>query len=317
MLLVMLFLRFCLTPPRLDSAGSLTKMRRFAALQLVVQPRWIESKDFSQFSRPGVPVSFIQNKERTMAEAPPPVAVTTAPAIAEAETSTAPASEAAAVSAPEALAASAAAGVSAAEPAKPAEPADGEGMVVDGIIDAVVVDKDDEDDDDDAGDDDNEDGNDDDDDDASDAASSAAASSTLAGKKRKASDADSSIGSVGTTDTGDKKPKKKSSSGSGAHTAVVVESGPHQGEKVPTLRQLTIPFRNTKRTMKLNVDPSMIVQQEAAMVTTYAMELFFARFAHESLQNAKKKNRTTIRYEDVAEARTMDRNKNFLDYLIP
>ena len=86
---------------------------------------------------------------------------------------------------------------------------------------------------------------------------------------------------------------------------------------MPTLRQLTIPFRNTKRTMKLNVDDKMIIQQEAAMVTTYAMELFLARFAHESLQNAKKKNRSTIRYEDVAEARTMDRNKNFLDYLIP
>ena len=266
----------------------------------------------------GFHIQKTTGKERTMAEAPPPTAPTApAPAIAEAEAPAVSAPEPAAVSAPEAPAASAAAADTVAPAAEPAEPADGEGMVVDGIIDAVVVDEDDED-----GDDDDDDGNengddDDDDDDASDAASSAAASSTLAGKKRKASDADSSIGSVGTTDTGDKKPKKKSSGGSGAHTAVVVESGPHQGEKVPTLRQLTIPFRNTKRTMKLNVDPSMIVQQEAAMVTTYAMELFLARFAQESLQNAKKKNRHTIRYEDVAEARTMDRNKNFLDYLIP
>lgn len=250
-----------------------------------------------------------------MAEAPPPGTPTApAPAIAEAEAPAVSAPEPAAVSAPEAPAASAAAPA-----AEPAKPADEEGMVVDGIIDAVVVDEDDGDDEDEDDEDDNEDGDDDDDDgdDASDAASSAAASSALAGKKRKASDADSSIGSVGTTDTGDKKSKKKSSGGSGAHTTVVVESGPHQGEKVPTLRQLTIPFRNTKRTMKLNVDPSMIVQQEAAMVTTYAMELFLTRFADESLQNAKKKNRHTIRYEDVSEARTMDRNKNFLDYLIP
>lgn len=256
-----------------------------------------------------------------MAEVPP--AAPTAPAIAEAETSAVPAPESAALSVPEAPAASSAApsGAAAAPAAELAKPADEDGMVVDGIIDVVVVDEDgddDDDEDDDEDDDDDGDDEDEDDDDASDAASSsAAASSTVAGKKRKASDADSSIGSVGTTETGDKKPKKKSCGGSGAHTTVVVESGPHQGEKVPTLRQLTIPFRNTKRTMKLNVDPSMIVQQEAAMVTTFAMELFLTRFAHESLQNAKKKNRHTIRYEDVAEARTMDRTKNFLDYLIP
>ena len=185
---------------------------------------------------------------------------------------------------------------------------DDEDMVVDEII-AVVVEEGNE------GNDDDDDDDDDDDEEEEEDASDAASSTGLAGKKRKASDADSSVGSAGTNETGDQVSKKKSSGGSGG--AFTVESGPHQGEKVPTLRQLTIPFRNTKRTMKLNVDPSMIVQQEAAMVTTYAMELFLARFAHESLQNAKKKNRSTIRYEDVAEARTMDRNKNFLDYLIP
>ena len=184
---------------------------------------------------------------------------------------------------------------------------DDEDMVVDEIV-AVVVEEGNEGNDDDVDDDDDEE---EEEDDASDAASS----TQLAGKKRKASDADSSVGSAGTNETGDQKSKKKSSGGSGG--AFTVESGPHQGEKVPTLRQLTIPFRNTKRTMKLNVDDKMIIQQEAAMGTTYAMELFLARFAHESLQNAKKKNRSTIRYEDVAEARTMDRNKNFLDYLIP
>ena len=185
---------------------------------------------------------------------------------------------------------------------------DDEDMVVDEII-AVVVEEGSE------GNDDDDDDDDDDEEEEEDDASDAASSTGLAGKKRKASDADSSVGSAGTNETGDQMSKKKSSGGSGG--AFTVESGSHQGEKVPTLRQLTIPFRNTKRTMKLNVDPSMIVQQEAAMVTTYAMELFLARFAHESLQNAKKKNRSTIRYEDVAEARTMDRNKNFLDYLIP
>lgn len=156
---------------------------------------------------------------------------------------------------------------------------------------------------------------DDDDDDNADDASEATGS-----RKRRASDADDSLASsVAASGVGDGGPcsKKAKSSKKKSAAAIHVESGAHKGERVPKLRQLTVPFRNTRRTMKLNVDPVTIVQNEAAIVATYAMELFLLKFSRDSLNNAKKKGRHTIRYEDLAEARMMDPNLNFLDYLIP
>jgi histone H3/H4 len=84
----------------------------------------------------------------------------------------------------------------------------------------------------------------------------------------------------------------------------------------PAVKGLTIPFRNVKRTMKLDPDIAT-VQQEAAILTTLASELFLKSLAKESYQNAQSRGRTTIRYEDIAEARTKDPSLAFLDTLLP
>mmetsp|Transcript_8198 Transcript_8198/g.17459 ORF Transcript_8198/g.17459 Transcript_8198/m.17459 type:complete len:260 (-) Transcript_8198:160-939(-) len=86
--------------------------------------------------------------------------------------------------------------------------------------------------------------------------------------------------------------------------------------RTPAVPCLTIPFRQVKRTMKLDPDIGT-VQNEAAMVATLATELFLKKFAAESYDIAKKKGRVTIRYEDVAEARVSNPALSFLDLLLP
>mmetsp|Transcript_10125 Transcript_10125/g.14856 ORF Transcript_10125/g.14856 Transcript_10125/m.14856 type:complete len:172 (-) Transcript_10125:523-1038(-) len=95
--------------------------------------------------------------------------------------------------------------------------------------------------------------------------------------------------------------------------------GPPPGSRkgrTPAVQGLSIPFRAIKRTMKLDSDIGT-VQNEAAIVTTMAAELFVKRLATQSHQNAKNKGRNTIRYEDVAEARSNDPSLSFLEILIP
>ena len=72
--------------------------------------------------------------------------------------------------------------------------------------------------------------------------------------------------------------------------------GPPKGKKgrSPAVKGLTIPFRNVKRTMKLDPDIGT-VQQEAAILTTLAAELFLKSLAKESHQNANSRGRNTIR----------------------
>ena len=98
-------------------------------------------------------------------------------------------------------------------------------------------------------------------------------------------------------------------------------SGPTPGSsakkgRTPAVQGLTIPFRAIKRTMKIDPDIGT-VQNEAAIIVTMAAELFIKDLAHHSHQNAKKKGRNTIRYEDVAEARAKDPALTFLEILIP
>ena len=80
---------------------------------------------------------------------------------------------------------------------------------------------------------------------------------------------------------------------------------------------LTIPFRTIKRIMKS--DPSVgIIQNDAAIVVTAALEHFVKDFAVKSLNLAKEKGRNNfIKYDDVAEVRAADRSLNFLDMAIP
>lgn len=86
--------------------------------------------------------------------------------------------------------------------------------------------------------------------------------------------------------------------------------------RAPSVAGLTIPFRTVKKAMKLEPE-TPIVQNEAAIMTTFAVELFLKRLAKDSFRNAKNRGRNTVRYEDVAEARTNDKALSFLEPLLP
>lgn len=86
--------------------------------------------------------------------------------------------------------------------------------------------------------------------------------------------------------------------------------------RTPSVRGLTIPFRTIKKSMKLDPDIP-IVQNEAAIMATVAVELFLKRLVTQSHRNAKNRGRNTVRYEDVAEARTNDKALAFLEILLP
>jgi histone H3/H4 len=119
-----------------------------------------------------------------------------------------------------------------------------------------------------------------------------------------------SIASGKTDGTPDAKPK--------AHKAATGDTGStakRQG-RTPSVTGLTIPFRTVKKAMKLDPDIP-IVQNEAAIMTTIAVELFLKRLAKESFKNAKIRGRNTVRYEDVAEARTRNPALAFLEPLLP
>lgn len=80
--------------------------------------------------------------------------------------------------------------------------------------------------------------------------------------------------------------------------------------------QLTLPFRAIKRIMKIDNEIGT-VQNEAAILTTFATELFLKKFSQESHALAKQKSRNTVRYEDLAEARVENSSFSFLDVMIP
>lgn len=86
--------------------------------------------------------------------------------------------------------------------------------------------------------------------------------------------------------------------------------------RMPAARDLTLPYRSIKRTMKL--DPSVgIVQNDAAYLVTYATELFIKKLAKDSQELATKKGRNIIKYDDLAEARAKTKSFSFLEMLIP
>mmetsp|Transcript_11778 Transcript_11778/g.22339 ORF Transcript_11778/g.22339 Transcript_11778/m.22339 type:complete len:206 (-) Transcript_11778:156-773(-) len=84
----------------------------------------------------------------------------------------------------------------------------------------------------------------------------------------------------------------------------------------PAAKGLTIPFRTIKRIMKTDKDIG-IIQNDAAIVATAALEQFVKDFATKSLALATRKGRNTIKYDDVAEVRASDRSLSFLDMLLP
>lgn len=91
---------------------------------------------------------------------------------------------------------------------------------------------------------------------------------------------------------------------------------PNKKVRVPSVAGLTIPFRTVKKAMKLDPD-TPIVQNEAAIMTTVAVELFVKELSKSSYALAKSRGRTTVRYEDVAEARANEKSYAFLEPLLP
>ena len=87
-------------------------------------------------------------------------------------------------------------------------------------------------------------------------------------------------------------------------------------ERPKACQGLTIPFRTIKRIMKIDTGVG-IVQNDAAIVVTAALEHFVKELATKALKLSEKKGRGTIKYEDVAEVRAADRSLSFLDLLIP
>lgn len=91
---------------------------------------------------------------------------------------------------------------------------------------------------------------------------------------------------------------------------------PRKVNEIPSVKDLGIPFRAIKRIMKVDKDIGT-VQNEAAMVATYAVELFVEKIVKESNENAKKRGRNTVKYEDLAEVRVSHQKMNFLNSLLP
>jgi len=106
-----------------------------------------------------------------------------------------------------------------------------------------------------------------------------------------------------------KKKKKKKKKGSS-------DRKDRRGDSIPSVKSLGIPFRAIKRTMKIDPDIAT-VQNEAAMVATYAVELFVKKMVKQSYDSAKKRGRNTVRYEDLAEVRANNSNLDFLDTILP
>ena len=102
--------------------------------------------------------------------------------------------------------------------------------------------------------------------------------------------ADTSI----TIDVGSDNSKKNNNNNSKKRKGMPAGLGGSRKGRAPAVSGLTIPFRTVKKAMKLDPDIP-IVQNEAAIMTTLASELFLKALAQESHGNAKARGRNTIR----------------------
>lgn len=155
-----------------------------------------------------------------------------------------------------------------------------------------------------------EDDDDDDDDEEISVKSTATTEDAYPKEDEEGEEADSSNGSPRSQRTSyysdsKSKPRKASKSSSSSKKG-----------RTPSVKGLSIPFRTVKKSMKQDLDIP-IVQNEAAIMTTLAVELFLKKLAQESYRNARNRGRSVIRYEDIAEARTSNQALAFLEPLLP
>jgi len=108
-------------------------------------------------------------------------------------------------------------------------------------------------------------------------------------------------------------PKKETSKSKPKKAAATT---PTKKGRAPSVKGLVIPFRTIKKSMKLDPDIP-IVQNEAAIMTTLAVELFLKRLAVQAHRNAKNRGRNTVQYQDIAEARANNKALAFLEPLLP
>ncbi|EJK66775.1 hypothetical protein THAOC_12269 [Thalassiosira oceanica] len=89
-------------------------------------------------------------------------------------------------------------------------------------------------------------------------------------------------------------------------------------KRTPPVGGTVIPFRTIKKLMKRDPDVA-IIQNDAALLVTAAMELFAVELAKKAQIRAEKRPGagSTIRYSDVAEARIEQANHSFLNFLLP
>ncbi len=133
---------------------------------------------------------------------------------------------------------------------------------------------------------------------------------------------------TGTSEAGDIEVASTATPSSSVATPAPKRRGPKPGSKrkrraspkkkvgIPSTKDLFVPFRAIKRIMKCDKDIGT-VQNEAAMVATYAVEMFMEKMVNESNERAKKRGRNTVKYEDLAEVRASHSNMSFLNTLIP
>jgi histone H3/H4 len=86
-----------------------------------------------------------------------------------------------------------------------------------------------------------------------------------------------------------KKKRKRRSSSTPVRSKVASDN-----DAIPNAKDLFVPFRVIKRIMKIDKDIGT-VQNEAAMVATYALELFIENMMKESHENAIKRGRNTVK----------------------
>ena len=117
---------------------------------------------------------------------------------------------------------------------------------------------------------------------------------------------------VDTKSPGHQPPKKEATKSKAKKAAAT----PTKKGRAPSVKGLVIPFRTIKKSMKLDPDIP-IVQNEAAIMTTLAVELFLKRLAVQAHRNAKNRGRNTVQYQDIAEARANHKALAFLEPLLP
>ncbi|EGB08239.1 hypothetical protein AURANDRAFT_17325, partial [Aureococcus anophagefferens] len=79
---------------------------------------------------------------------------------------------------------------------------------------------------------------------------------------------------------------------------------------------LLIPKAAVKRIMKLDPEVNQVAN-DAVILVAKATEMFLEKFSAEARAQATLRSRTTVKYEDIADTVSGDKNYEFLATVIP